>query len=785
MSVSAPFGSGFDAIRDLGAKAADAAEEAVKAAAAAPAAALRGLAPARPVIGAAPAAPSGDAALRQVYDRSERTLNALAKAFGGKDRELDELSEKATRLRERAFADKALTPAEAADLRAQLDLILSAYAEAATRRGYPPGALKPASPQQFAVLEEQQQIHFQWLAGKDLRSGALGETVKALKAPGARADSAAAQALAKQIAFDIATSPSKEVATDKVRLLRAELSKVPDRGLQTAFLARVGAELDATVRALGGATPLSRADFDAAARFESSVSVHETPLPDEVRGTGRIFPNKPIPGWEATTRAATKASLDDMQAAGKLFLDKVPPGGPPKTVAIKLDMNLGADGPPSVSDPAATNATISELLERAKKDGKNIRFTVGDSCGGENIAVGRTTMDIMRDTGNYHHALKAGLAFAAKEGDAAAAAALRKIEDAERRGVYFGGKDDQVSSAADLTAAEAAAAKYVTCVDYDAAGYVSIDPKLGPLGQAAWGAREFQVAKPWVEADYRVHVARGASNHFLANWTGATKGLIGLHAFGLRPADQGANKLGVHPIDALPLLTQNSGMLAVFQRRTGVTDVVNRIMSSGDPKLVSAFRAVQAKWDGLHGNARAWGAMSDELRALHARLKKDQAAGMSEPELMEKMRLGVRAALESADKVAPGFKQMYWDTTHEATRVAMVAGWRIRGVAPDEISDERLGARIGLLASLPYQSDLVIQTQPKVGLGGGPDAYGEVKDVGVIIAGTDEASTDAMAWRRAGRKDSLWEENYPVHAALRYGRGPMHHDEVRDATRPR
>ena len=51
----------------------------------------------------------------------------------------------------------------------------------------------------------------------------------------------------------------------------------------------------------------------------------------------------------------------------------------------------------------------------------------------------------------------------------------------------------------------------MTCVDYDKAGFVGVTPDLPPQAQAAWGTREFQMAKPWVEADFRVHVARGLS----------------------------------------------------------------------------------------------------------------------------------------------------------------------------------------------------------------------------------------------------------------------------------
>lgn len=727
----------------------------------------------RAAAGAPPQAAAGSA-LREVYGRWERALNKLSDLFGG-DRALEQLSEKITRAKEKAFSDRTLTRTEMESLRAETALITRAYAELATARGYPPGAVRPASRDGFSILEENQEIHFQWLAGTDLRGGALAELVKAASRRGGDV-----AAITKKIAFDIATSPDAAVATDKVRLLRAQLSLVPDRAAQEAALGRVRAAIAETQRALGTEGALPLAAFDRAAWPEPPVATaKETPLPAEVAGSNKLFPNRPIAGWEATTRAATKAAIDDMEAAGKLFLSKIPPGSPPKTVAVKLDLNLGADGPPSVSDPTTTGATLSELLERAARDKKEIRLTVGDSAGGENIPLGRKTMDIMRDTGNYHHALKAGLRFAAGRGSAEAQAALAKIEDAERRGVYFGSKDDRVSTAADLRAAEAAAKPYVTCVDYDDAGYAPVDPQLGPLGQAAWGTREFRIAKPWVEADFRVHVARGASTHLLAGWTGATKGLIGLHAFGLRPVDQGMNKLGQDALGAFALLSQAAAFGAIFESRTGVKDVLAKIATSGDDGLVRELREVEATWNGLKGNVAAWKTFSKGARDLAAELERDRAAGMSEADIAAKMRTRTREILDRADAQVPGFKQAMWDATHAATRVMMVAARNFRGLIPDAIKDEQAGARIGLLTSLPYPSDLVIQSQPKIGIGGGPDAYKDVKDVGVIIAATDEATADAMAWKAAGRTDNLWEKNYPVHAGLRYGRGPMHHDEIR------
>src|SRR5207248_1089966 len=210
--------------------------------------------------------------------------------------------------------------------------------------------------------------------------GAVGDLAKAVKA----GDSGKVDSLTSKVAFDLVTSDNTAVARDKVGLLRASLATIDDPAQQKAVIAQVRAKLVNETNKqwpmnAGRPPPLSVEEFDKAATWSSRVSVQKTPLPPEVAGNNKLFPNKPIPGWEATTRAATKASLDDLQAHGQLFLDKIPPGAGTANVAVKLDLNLGVDGPPSVSDPAATEATLSELLERAKAKGKSIRLTVGDS----------------------------------------------------------------------------------------------------------------------------------------------------------------------------------------------------------------------------------------------------------------------------------------------------------------------------------------------------------------------------------------------------------------------
>lgn len=180
--------------------------------------------------------------------------------------------------------------------------------------------------------------------------------------------------------------------------------------------------------------------------------------------------------------------------------------------------------------------------------------------------------------------------------------------------VYFGSSGDRISSRLDLESAEAAAAPWVLCVDYDQAGFRGVDAETGPLGRAVRGSKQFHIAEPWLAAGYRVHISRGVSNHLYAGWTGSLKGLI------------------------------------------------------------------------------------------------------------------------------------------------------------------------GLLSRLPHRSDLVVQGLPKIGLGGGPDAYCEVRDVGLIVAGADEVSVDLTALRHAGIPGHPWTFNHPIHGALQFGGGSMCWDEIRTAT---
>src|SRR5439155_3616814 len=184
------------------------------------------------------------------------------------------------------------------------------------------------------------------------------------------------------------------------------------------------------------------------------------------------------------------------------------------------------------------------------------------------------------------------------------------------------------------------------------------------------------------------------------------------------------------------------------------------------PELKTLLGAVQGKWDELRGRTQAWASFSKEALALTDELKRDQKAGMPQQDIMDKMRWRTREALDRADKIAPGFRQAMWDASAQSTRFMLVAASHFRGLIPSEMKDQDNGMRIGLLTQLPYQSDRVVMTQPKIGEGGGPDAYSSVRDVGVIIAGTDEASTDVAAWKASGKSENLWSVNFPLQAGL-------------------
>lgn len=689
---------------------------------------------------------------------------------------LDSMSKQITDLKTKLYADNTLTPAELSQLESKMEQVQTRFAKYAQAHGYPLGQTRPATPESFKIYREQQEISFEWFAGKDMRSGAVGQLNQAVRAH----DQRSIDNLVGKMALDIESSPSEAVAKDKVKLLRASLATIDDRGQQTAVLSQLRTRLDSLQQDFPAAKPavLTPAAFDSVANFKTEISEQHLSLPPSIKGTDKIMPNKPIPGWEAETARATHAAFDDMDKNGQLFLDKIPPGAGTANVAVKLDLNFGADGPPSVSDPAATKATCLELLQRADAKGKSIHLTVGDSIGGENAPLGRTTPDVEKDTGNYAMALKAGLEFAASKNEPGAKEALVKITAAESRGVYFGSKDDKVSTPADLAAVEKAAAKYVKVVDFDKEGFDTVEPNLGPAGMAAWGTNEFNIAKPWAEADYRVHVARGTSTHLLAGWTGSVKGLIGLHAFGLRPADQGMKRLGVDPVDLLPVMAGSGGFAQFMAGRTGLTTLVSSLLAFGNPELSKLYDSAITQWADLSKRGPAWSSYQNDVHALTGKLKTMSQQGATRVQIQDAMRWGMRAALDNADKLSPGFRQEAFDAATDGTRAFERVAYNFRELAPPEMRDEMMGQRIGLLTQLPYQSDLVVKSQAKIGTGGGPDSYDHVRDVGDLIVGTNDAATDAAAWKASGQPGNLWAENDPLYSSLAFGGGPMHDDEI-------
>jgi hypothetical protein len=300
----------------------------------------------------------------------------------------------------------------------------------------------------------------------------------------------------------------------------------------------------------------------------------------------------------------------------------------------------------------------------------------------------------------------------------------------------------------------------VQCVDFDATGFVPVRTALGPLGLAVWGTRDFHVARPWVEADLRVHVTRGASTHLFAGWTGSLKGLIGLHALGLRPADQGLNELGMSALDMLGVMMQLSGFNGIL----GVKSQVEVAESTDTWKRLSLLKG--------------WGHWTAQTLALQEELRSKLRNGTPETAVMAEMRRRTRSILDDADRQSPGFRDAVWAAVAEGTRSGLLATWRIRNLIPPTMRDERMGMRIGLLAQLPMQAELVVQGLPKIGIGGGPDAYETVRDVGVVVAGTNQAAVDLAALRAAAVEGNPWEYNHPLFGAVQFGGAPALWDEI-------
>jgi hypothetical protein len=720
-----------------------------------------------------------------IYTSWERFLNAHSEAFGG-DREFTELSNKLDQARAAVFADREVTAAELDALVGKMEAVAGLFAEIAARRGIALDAALPATRESFRVFREEAEIHFQTLAGGDGEHyrGGLIARLAAAPDPAETVD---------RIVLDLLTSASSAIAADKVYLLRARLSLLEDPARRRELLDRVRDRLAAELRrpvwsSPGGSPAIDIHAFDRLSRFESLVAARPVPLPPEILGTNALLPNRPVQGRDAAMHEAVRALLADLGGGGRLFLDRVPAATQPATVALKIELNLGIDGPPSVTDPAATYAVVSALLQMAAARGRSLRFTVGDSNGIENAPIGRTTLDVMRDTGNYHAALKAALEFASRDsmpeamrGPARASLAKLAALEAASPPVYFGSPEDRVSSPRDLEAAEAAAAPWVVCVDYDGAGYRQIETAAGPLGRAVWGSSRFHVAEPWVAASYRVHVSRGVSTHLFAGWTGALKGLVGLHALGGRPADHGMRQRGQGPLDILTAVMQAGGITGMFETRSGVGDFAALARGCDDERCRDALRRAAEDWNEILrlGAGRAvWAAGA---RAIEQELRRDQAAGVSEIEIMAKMRRATAALLDEAERAAPGFRASLLRGVAGGTRAFLLTMWRMRQHIPAVMRDERLGLRIGILSRLPHASDLVVQSLPKIGLGGGPDSYFEVRDVGVVVAGLDEVSVDLAALRAAAVPGHPWADNHPVYGALQLGPGPAGWEEIRSA----
>ena len=718
--------------------------------------------------------------------RLERSLNALAGLAGG-NRELTGLSDRLRAVRERAFSDLGLSAGELDALYGELESISSRYLEIARAEGIEPGGDVPGTRDSFRIYAENAEIHFQYLAGGDrenYRGGLLAELLKTRDVP----------ATTRRIALDIATSASEAIAVAKVHLLRAAVSLAETderrRELLDAVAGALGGAAAAPAwRESGRAPAMDRESFTAAASFSSAAAIRRTSLPTAVAGTNAMFPNRPLPGWEDQNVAAVAGVLNDLSAAGALFLDRVPRSEKPLHVAMKIELNMGVEGPPSVSDPATTGAVIGDLLERAHRLGLRINFTCGDSCGIENAPVGRTSLDIMRETGNYHCALKAGLRFILRRDPdesrrARASELLNRFAAVESDGTFLGSPSDRRSAAADRAAIEAFAAPVVRCVDYDDEGFVPVEPALGPLGLAVWGTRQFRVARPWVEAGYRVHVTRGASTHLFAGWTGALKGLIGLHALGLRPGDQGMNQRGESALDLLAAMMHLSGYGGILARRSGIANLWE--LAAQRPQESGPLLQSRSRWDSL-GRVQmlkaGWMHWEKSAWELESELRQDLRSGTPETEIMARMRVRTRAILEEADRRSPGFRAALWAAVAEGTHAGLLFAWRIRNLLPREMRDDRMGMRIGLLSHVPYQADLVVQGLPKIGIGGGPDAYERVREVGIVVAATDEISCDLVALRAAQVPGNPWAYNHPIYGALQFGRGPALWEEIRMSTR--
>jgi hypothetical protein len=269
-------------------------------------------------------------------------------------------------------------------------------------------------------------------------------------------------------------------------------------------------------------------------------------------------------------------------------------------------------------------------------------------------------------------------------------------------------------------------------------------------------------------------VTRGCSTHLFAKWTGAVKGLIGLHALGLRPADQGLNELGQSALEMLVMMMHLSGFNGIIGTKSGLGDLNKAAPNEALVKSTEMWNRLSRTADLLAG----WNYWVAGTFTLHSDLRDEMKAGRPETEVMAKMRRMTCGILDEADRRSPGFRKALWAAVYDGTRSGLIGTWRVRDMIPVSMRDERMGMRIGLLSQVPWQAELVVQGLPKIGIGGGPDAYETVRDVGAIVAGTDEVAVDVTALRAAGVEGNPWEYNFPIFGALQFGRGPALWDEI-------
>jgi hypothetical protein len=238
-------------------------------------------------------------------------------------------------------------------------------------------------------------------------------------------------------------------------------------------------------------------------------------------------------------------------------------------------------------------------------------------------------------------------------------------------------------------------------------------------------------------------------------------------------------EMGMSPLDVLSAVMRSGSFTGLFATRVGIPDFGVLASNCGDGNCLDLVAKATASWGELSRFAEGRAIWKEGAEKLEAELRRDQEAGEPITSMMLKMRRGTAALLARCEQASPGFRDSLDQGVVDGTRAFLLTTWRIREMVPPTMRDERMGMRIGLLSRLPHQADLVVQSLPKIGLGGGPDAYFDVRDVGVVVAGTDEISVDLVALREAGVEGNPWAYNHPIHGALQFGSGPMCWDEIR------